>query len=497
MSNATATEKPLQQQQNPVIGSQILIGYAGAGKSYLIEKATGVKGLSSSSSTSYTQCARRYPLPDGSTIIDTPGCNASEMDLFTHNLWIAQAFNAGPVSNIIVVVEAHQRLETMFTIATQIVRRFKLGLDTDNQTFVLCVTKMDMEHEWSAEEVTRRAGRCFTNVIFSGHGVTQSALLHQLREVRSAATPTSIKIDDSNFFTMFDMDPHDIYVTKAIQDEIDTFSSIDAEMCEVLETMRKRSDEDHTDCVESDEGRELRYAWQLYAAEYVGQRISSFADEHPSIVNIFECIPSEEGTMSEKWIVSASHMGNLINGMNRILYNIRVRGFDLEEDLQPQEIDWRKCPYCGTVWEKVDGCDGSTRCGRHVFSDEMHTTTYYGYIIELIDSCISSTSSVIAKVVLPRRSKKKILSIRRASENDHETTSKEKHRIIDNQNEIARIGCGMKICWSNMMRVDPPNWCNHSPSSTPFVEKNPISENNRSTWRNYFMMNMAKCVLAD
>ena len=35
------------------------------------------------------------------------------------------------------------------------------------------------------------------------------------------------------------------------------------------------------------------------------------------------------------------------------------------------DTDFQKCPYCGEIWQKVEGCVGDTQCGNRP-SDELN-----------------------------------------------------------------------------------------------------------------------------
>ena len=72
-------------QENPYV---VLIGDVGIGKSTLVEKLTGHRGMSSDSSTSFTRRALHFRSPR-LQLCDTPGSNPMK-DRFEHNCWIAE-----------------------------------------------------------------------------------------------------------------------------------------------------------------------------------------------------------------------------------------------------------------------------------------------------------------------------------------------------------------------------------------------------------------------
>jgi hypothetical protein len=57
----------------------------------------------------------------------------------------------------------------------------------------------------------------------------------------------------------------------------------------------------------------------------------------------------------------AGHVANMVNQLRMVLYDIRVMaaGYQTNHGINEQ----RKCPHCGEVWTKVEGCEGNTVCG--------------------------------------------------------------------------------------------------------------------------------------
>ena len=76
----------------------------------MVEKVTGLKGRSSGKGRSFTRKASYALSEDDSLLIsDTPGVNVSS-DKFAQNVWITQALNLEPVSQILITVKADTRI---------------------------------------------------------------------------------------------------------------------------------------------------------------------------------------------------------------------------------------------------------------------------------------------------------------------------------------------------------------------------------------------------
>ncbi|XP_068696164.1 uncharacterized protein [Montipora foliosa] len=55
------------------------------------------------------------------------------------------------------------------------------------------------------------------------------------------------------------------------------------------------------------------------------------------------------------------HVANMANQLRMILYDIRTECLGFQSEHGVSEL--RKCPHCGLIWTKVEGCDGDTTCG--------------------------------------------------------------------------------------------------------------------------------------
>ena len=102
----------------------VLLGDAGAGKSTLFEKLTERAGRSSATSESFTREPEILESSDGRLLIcDTPGTNSSQ-EKFKSNLYIAQAMNFLPVSCVMVVVKAEERIDNVINNLSGYLLRF-------------------------------------------------------------------------------------------------------------------------------------------------------------------------------------------------------------------------------------------------------------------------------------------------------------------------------------------------------------------------------------
>ncbi len=57
----------------------------------------------------------------------------------------------------------------------------------------------------------------------------------------------------------------------------------------------------------------------------------------------------------------AGHVANMTNQLRMVLFDIRTTALAFQSDHGVTEL--RRCPHCGLVWDKIEGCDGDTVCG--------------------------------------------------------------------------------------------------------------------------------------
>ena len=60
----------------------------------------------------------------------------------------------------------------------------------------------------------------------------------------------------------------------------------------------------------------------------------------------------------------AGHVANLTNQLRTVLYDVRTMALAYQTAAGVSAL--RKCPHCGQVWTKVEGCDGQTTCGNRL-----------------------------------------------------------------------------------------------------------------------------------
>jgi GTP-binding protein EngB required for normal cell division len=139
--NYVATTLPKKAARQPTTFKTIvLLGDVGMGKSTIVEKVTGMSGLSSDANESFTRSSEFFLTKCGLLqLVDCPGSNAMA-DKLEHNMWIAHALNLDPVSMILLAVKAEVRIDQAMNTVRVYAERFQ----DFAELLVVCVTHMDL-----------------------------------------------------------------------------------------------------------------------------------------------------------------------------------------------------------------------------------------------------------------------------------------------------------------------------------------------------------------
>lgn len=311
----------------------VLLGDVGTGKSTIVEKLTGEKGRSSDANESFTKTSTVFWVPDGSLIVsDTPGSNALR-DKMEHNIWIAGALNFRPVSRIFIAVKAETRIDNVVDNVRKYADRF---LELPMDVVGVLVTHMDMV-DWTEEDFTARIEDelGIDTVVFSRISTKRETLLQSI--LKTCKEEYNLTVNDENFFKLFKIHNNHRKILQSTSDEVKKFS----EKKKAFDEARKGfSGKDLVDLI---------FEFQAYMTDEIVQ-----AQKRMSEKNKFTFYG--DGAANE-----AGHVANMVNQLRMVLYDIRTECLGYQSEHGVSEL--RRCPYCSTVWTKVEGCEGDTTCG--------------------------------------------------------------------------------------------------------------------------------------
>jgi len=319
----------------------VLLGAVGSGKSTIVGKVTG-QTSGDNSGVSATRKSQPLWAEHGELIIcDTPGSN-SIGDKFGQNIWIATAFNFRPVSKIFIIVKADcGRLDSVISGIRDFSDRF---VDIPNVPLGVIVTHMDLI-KWTASPAGHQSDikaaikdeTDIDDVIFSDPTIQAAPMTNSILGVCSRQF--NLTVNHDNFLRLFTKlhKSRPMDVLRACQREVDEFKKKRQEFITQRNSFDRRQQVD------------LVFEFQAFMTQEITRAQVRLSDQHSF---------SFTGAEAEN---EAAHISNMSNQMLAELRAIRIETLAYQRNHGVSNL--RKCPLCGQVWTKVEGCDGTTTCG--------------------------------------------------------------------------------------------------------------------------------------
>ena len=423
----------------------ILMGNIGAGKSTLVEKVTGETGISSAASTIATKSCDIIQSSDDSLILcDTPGTN-SICDRFQSNLEVAHAFNFMPVDLILITVKADVRIESVAKVLTEYMECF-LPEDFSPDLIGFCITHMD-KVTWGEDELIQclKLNLGIEKAIFSSLEKDSMTLAQEIKDACLKNQPVKIYVDSEMFLQLFKINNNEVKILREARKEVVKFEKMKQDF---YGEQKRYSKNDQKDMI---------FEFQAWMCDEIIETQKRFSHN-----NNFSFSGGPE-TANE-----AGHIANLTNQLRQILRDVRIEAMQYHVDV---ETDFRKCPHCGQIWQKIEGCPGDTKCG-----DSSSEHLKYDHVDGGKMATFFFSWNEILQKLFTRRISRKEIHARRNMGIRRDTI--EKH-----------IGCGRTINWSKMAPVKvPKGFYEADPTSTKDIK--PIQRKQGETWDNHYQQNL-------
>ena len=416
----------------------ILIGNVGAGKSALVEKVTGMTGLSSAASTSVTKTSDAILSVDHSLLIcDTPGTN-SITDKFSSNVELARALNFKPVNLLLITVKADVRIESVTKGLREYMECF-LPEDFPIELIGFCITHMDTVI-WVEDELIHylKSDLGIEKVICSFPEKKSRTLIQEIKDECFKNQPVSFDIDGEIFLRLFKINNNEIKILRETRKEVARFEKIKKDFY----VQQKR--------YKAVEQKDMIFEFQAWMYDQIVE-----AQRNLSCKNNFS-FSGGPGIANE-----AGHIANLTTQLRQVLRDVRIEATEYQADA---ETDFRKCPYCGEIWQKVEGCEGDTQCGNRPSEEIKQDQVNGGKMANFIFFWNTEIQRLITRKIP--------LFIR-----ENETESSDV--------AATQRGCGETINWSKMAPVKVPSDF-YTADHTSTKDVKPIPEEHREAWENHF-----------
>lgn len=418
----------------------VLIGAVGSGKTTIAQKLSRKKNLGVKNfGTSATRQSTVYK--SGTFMFaDTPGYLSFE-DKLSHAVNIIRALEEKPLFGIFLLIRFETRIEGMLHKVQEIFQ----PLRTCKALITIVITAWDLSEGTIEQEtlITNSLKKNFKieSVLFTGNMTSPEELERMFRQ-KLVATPINIRIPPEATFRYFNLKKQDVDVIDYLKDRREEFSQV---------VTKTRSQADQISNLEE------KIDFSLAAQIALKAMVEQMKDD---LIQRFEVntIDPEELAWVDQMHCELTTLLKTFRSFCKTLTNYSI-GCDSDNP-------FRKCPSCGEVYIKVEGCDGSTTCGSvPTFCDGVKYIRKWSY--ELIQGKITFKSTNVENVETKQKNRRP---------NTGNFMDLITGMLGNHSKRKLGKGCGATIEWKLMAPVHPPREFFDAPIDTNDIPLVPPQE---------------------
>lgn len=411
MSTIKPLIKQLQTSQKLTYKpSVIIMGRTGAGKTTLVNMLCGTKHECGAGSGSITRNLYRNDINCGDnafSLIDTPGTN-STTETYKHAYLLKQGLTATPINTIFVISKYECRFDTMlenYYETEQPVYNY-------NTKIVAMISHWDLSKEPEKEfpQICQLFEGYCSNIICYSEKSSASEISNLMYSCISNMEREQLQINETDFFFNFNI------------------AEIKLRTKRSLDQYRKKADEIFQDYSEAvinvdlsaeEEKDEILHILIVEFKNQMETLLQEFRQKHGAEMNELDhyvfYIKMEKETVK----LCDSFVEKVIPFMS----------YNLFDDGDPRNLI-KKCPNCGLVWFKTEGCDGATHCGNYEFENyfDQRARPFSKYILERVDGKLRWQKNNL--------------------EDENIETS------VQGASNAERVGCGESFVWSELPKIE-------------------------------------------
>ena len=407
---------------NEIVNSKniiVLLGEVGAGKTTLLNKLTDGHFKTGRNTTSVTKDVQIVSSRDFESIIfDFPGFKALDDIIPTFKLQYRTIRNI-PIKAICFIVERRDRFESIVDSLINLKETF----DGYSNNIIVIITKTE-EYDQSKKEECKKYifdKTKFEKIIFTTKDTHPFELLHEINELKSnMEVLQEVKPKSREFLR---------YFKKATEDNMKRYKKeFTEEFEDTLEIFKDKFNEPSTD-------KALRRALFFAFKDYKNNLIEKYYD-----------VAKREEEISD------FVLEHVLSFSNEIYHQFDDFKKKVEEQIElnlttyvGETNKFKKCPHCGTIWFRIAGCDGQTRCGTRDKIKDKFYGIYKDYIVKYENKNLEITQNNISQNEIGNLSEFNGLT--------NEEINKNRELQQQGKTLIKPIGCGNYIRWREMEDV--------------------------------------------
>ena len=345
----------------------ILFGSVGAGKTTLINKLCKIELLTKADGFSCTRDVQFSHTSDGNIIIDFPGLNAAE-DIVKHLKIQKSTLSSIPARMICLVIKLTERYDDIVKSALQMVRIFVENRENISIIITKCENITMKQEEEIKLTLKKKCKIEPENIIFTSNKMNSETLLNKINKIKmNMSNLESIKLKD-----------RDLLSTVGNDGDIDAMDEREKFLNEF-----KNSLKEFKKAFNKTKENSLKFA--LYY---------SFVDYKEDLIERFSEVVKEKVTDTDTAIVEIITFNNEIftdfNGFTKQVQT-ELKAETANFDNNADNNRYKKCPYCGTIWFKIKGCN-SMPCGRRTKLRDVFFGRFKNYIVKFKNGIFNITT---------------------------------------------------------------------------------------------------------
>ena len=399
----------------------ILFGSVGAGKTSLINKICGVDLITKAGGFSCTRDVQYALDPNGNIIIDFPGLNAAE-EIVKHLKIQKSCLSSIPAKMICLVIKFSVRYDDIIKSALQMVKIFH---DNRENILVIITNSENVSMVQMSEIEAALAKKCKIDsrkIIFTSKNTSPKEIRRKLNErKKDMKNIEKIEIKDRNLLNTVGTDG-DIDVIEERETFLNDFK-------DSLQKFKNEFNKAHCNSLKS----ALYHSFVAYKEDLI-ERFSEIVknkvtDTDTAIVEII--------TFNNEIFVEFDAFSKLV------LANLKVEIANFDNN-QNDNTRYKRCPYCGTIWFKVKGCN-SMPCGRRTKLRDIFFGRFKNYIVKFAKGIFNITE-VKENSNSDMGQDSEFVGLTKEEEEMNKTRGTDKSKIVAQ-------GCGKQLNWSQMEDV--------------------------------------------
>jgi small GTP-binding protein len=437
----------LTPQRVPYRPCAVVMGRAGTGKTTLANALCGTKHEAGEGRGSVTRNLFRNDVSCGNntfSLIDTPGTDSST-ETCKHAILLREGLTATKINTIFIIIKYDSRFDKM------IENYFEVEQPVYNYTskVVVMISHWDLSTNPQNSskdicELFEEACPKVNNLIFYSERSSKSQVANLMYTCISNMKDEKLNINDADFFLRFNIHQMKSQMKISFGQYQKKADLLVQEYTELIKSVKSASVEDKD--------------------EVLHMTIVTFKDDMETLLQEFR---QEHGNAMQELDYYAFYIKmekENVRICDEFVEKVApLMSYNLFDNQDPRNLI-KRCPYCGLVWFKTEGCDGITTCGNNKFENRTTLTckAFWKYQLTRIAGILTWEKNQINEkncdVFNENRNVDEIpvdfrnIPLGRDIQRFQSMLELLNKRINDKKSK--QVGCGKEFKWSDLPKIE-------------------------------------------